>query len=228
MFVRLVARLTSPWAWRSPRKKAHQFYAFAQAEESSKLDLLLAANQAQDLDMKAAFIGHALDETRHARMFAQRADELTRDDPRRRIGRVMADFEHLYPALGEARFLAFVHHGERRGRNQFEVYAAYLQRGGDKKSAAMLDAILVDERRHEAYTGEALMHLSGGGRATQRLVRQMVAWELWRTWRRLGRDLATAAFTLVMLAIYMAAAPLALVVRWLLPARVGWRRASEP
>ena len=228
MLIRLFARLTSPWAWRSPRQKARRFCAFAQAEESSKLDLLLAANLTPNFDMKAAFIGHALDETRHARMFMQRAQELARNETSGYSGNVMADFEHLYTVLGEVRFLAFVHHGERRGRNQFEVYREYLQRSGDKKSATMLDAILVDESRHENYTGEALTRLSGDGRARERLIRRMVVWEFWRRWRRVGRGLQTVVFTLMMLVIYVAVLPLALTVRWFLPVHVGWRRASGP
>ncbi len=137
------------------------------------------------------------------------------------------DCESLFERLGELRFLAFVHRGEQRGRRQFESYSAHFARAGDDRMRALFDAILVDERRHEAYTGALLQEVAGGARATRRALRAAALWEAWRTWRRAGRTVAGVVYGTAMRALYLVLAPLALVLRLRAPRPSRWLAPSD-
>lgn len=201
--------------------------AFARAERSSFFDMMEAANRTEDAARRAAYLRHAVDENRHAQMFALRARELAPslafDDSLAR-----ADFEHLFSRLGEARFLAFVHQGERRARAQLRLFRDELASlegtpRADPKTKALLDAVLVDEARHEAYTLELLAGVAPVG-AT---LRRVGAWSLLRTWRRAGAASSGLVFTALMSLLYLLLAPLALVERLRARAPAGWR-SEEP
>src|SRR6185503_10425339 len=173
------------------------------------------------------YLKHALDEERHARMLAQRSAELRRERGQEPFGPPRADTEHLYEYLGELRFLAFVHHGERRGRTQFEVHSRAFDRRGDTKTRALFDAIITDERRHEEYTWSLLIELAGSERAARAALRRAIAWEAWRTWRRLGRASAHVIYAVLMTALYVTLAPLSLFVRLVRPARKGFWSSTQ-
>ncbi|HVV82944.1 MAG TPA: ferritin-like domain-containing protein, partial [Kofleriaceae bacterium] len=179
-----------------------------------------AAHATTSLDRRVRYLRHALDETRHAAMFTRRANELRAARGLPPAGPPRADTEALFARLGEVGFLAFVHRGERRGRRQFEVYARHFGRRGDDRTRALFEAILVDERQHEAYTRELLVELCGE-RGARRALRRAGRWEAWRTWRRAGRALAAALYTVAMTALYLVIAPLA----WL--GLRGRRRADK-
>ncbi len=200
--MRPLLHLVTPIVWRIPGHGARKLQSFARAEQGSRIDLLLAARLTTSIERRALYLRHAVDETRHAQLFTRRAAELRgRSEP------AHADTEELFARLGERRFLAFVHRGERRGRQQFELYARHFARRGDTRSAAMFGAILGDEERHERYTRELLVGLCGepGARAE---LRRAAMWEAWRTWRRAGRWLASRMFAIAMTVIYLVAAPL--------------------
>jgi rubrerythrin len=204
---RAVLRFVTPFVWRIPGHGARKLSSFARAEQASRIDLLQAAQRTGSLPRRALYLRHAIDETRHAAMFWRRSNEL-RATP---IGPPVADTEDLFERLGEQRFLAFVHLGERRGRAQFELYARHFERRGDARSAALFEAILVDEARHEGYTRELLVELAGSERAARAELRRAALWEAWRTWRRAGRALAGALYVVAMIAIYLVIGPLAAV-----------------
>lgn len=205
----LLARLLAPFRWRSPRATARMLMAFARAERSSFFDMMEAANTTTDLGRRAKYLSHAVDENRHAQMFSLRAVEL---DPSLAFDDSLAraDFEHLFTRLGEARFLAFVHLGEKRARAQMVLFRDELLRfegtpRADTKTRALLDAVMVDETRHEAYTKALLAALAvesselSGARF----------WELRRGWLRLGAASSGWLFRVVMWVVYVALAPLA-------------------
>jgi hypothetical protein len=197
--------------WSNPRRAAKLFMAFARAERSSYYDLIAAARLCADPARRALYLRHAGDESRHALMFTLRAEQLAADvaaDPHEQH----ADFEHLYERLGEARFLAFVHAGERRGRAQLSIYRDELARRGDDRGRALLDAVLVDEARHEQYTREQLTHLVGEHAVRAALLRAR-GWELARGWLRVGRAASSLLFGAGMRVLYLLLFPLALVVR---------------
>lgn len=210
MFRLMLARLMRPLRWRNPRSTARMLLAFARAERSSFYDMMEAANATADVARKAQYLAHAVDERRHAQMFTLRALEL---DPSRASDPALfhADFEHLFTRLGEARFMAFVHVGEQRGRAQMALFRDELQHlegtaRADGKTKALLDAVMKDEAQHEAYS-LALSHTLGGS-----LVRAR-AWELRRGWLRAGAAVTGLVFTAVMSVVYVLLFPLAVLER---------------
>jgi len=222
------AALLAPIAWRVPGHAARMLHGFARAEQSSMIDLLAAANLTTSPERCALYLRHALDEGRHASMFAHRSAELRRARGRPSLGPVTPDTEHLFERLGEARFLAFVHLGEARGRAQFEAHVRTCSARGDERSAALLEAIAADEARHERYTGELLAELTGGATAARRAVRRARMWEAWRQWRRAGRWISARVYAALMLVLFIAVAPLSLLVRVVRPARGGWTGEARP
>lgn len=204
----LLARLMRPLRWRKPRSTARMLLAFARAERSSFYDMMEAANATADLPRKAQYLAHAVDEARHAKMFTLRALEL---DPSRSADPTLfqSDFEHLFTRLGEKRFMAFVHVGERRGRAQMQLFRDELQAlegtpRADPKTRALLDAVMKDETQHESYS-LALTSTLGGSLVGAR------AWELRRGWLRAGATVTGALFTLIMSVLYLLLFPLALI-----------------
>ena len=221
----LLARLVNPIVWRIPGHGARKLRGFALAEHGSMLDLAAAARLTPSSERAALYLRHSLDENRHARLFALRANELRAQADRPSFAFPHADFENLFERLGETRFLAFVHRGERRGRAQFETYKAWFGRQRDNKTRALFDAIVRDEIRHETYTRDLLVELAGGEVAARRELTRAALWEAWRHWRRLGRGAAEGFYFTVMLLLYGLLAPFAILTSWLRPQRSGW---SEP
>lgn len=229
MIAPLLSRLVGPWAFATPARRAGKLYGFALAEQESMFELREAAALSTDPARRALYLRHALDESRHATMFWRRSAELWREAGGEAPPPLRPSSERLFERLGEEGFLAFVHRGERRGRGQFEAWRDVLSRpGGDAKTAALFEAIVVDERRHESYTGELLEAVAGGGRAARKALRRAALFEAWRGWRRAGRALALVAYAASMLVLYALVTPLALAVR----ARAareprGWRSPGE-
>ena len=218
----LLAKVVNPVVWRIPGHGARKLYSFSLAEHGSMLDLKAAARLTASPERAAAYVTHLLDETRHARMFAARSAELRAQEGRPSLGFPNADIENLFDRLGEVRFLAFVHRGECRGRQQFETYRDWFARRGDNKTRALFDAIVRDEIRHETYTRELLVELAGGEAEARRELTRAALWEAWRTWRRVGRFGAEKLYFAVMLVLYVLMAPFALLGRIARPARKGW------
>ncbi len=182
--------------------------AFARAERSSYYDMMEAANGTAELARKAKYLAHAVDEARHAKMFTLRALEL---DPSRAADPSLfhSDFEHLFTRLGEPKFLAFVHLGERRGRAQMQLFRDELQAlegtaRADTKTRALLDAVMVDEVQHETYSLELAKALGGSFTAAR-------AWELKRGWLRAGGALTGVVYTALMSVLYLLLFPLAVL-----------------
>lgn len=207
-----LARLVTPFVWRFPGNDARKLRSFASAELGSMLDLRLAAARTASPTRRALYLRHALDEARHARVFAQAADVLRKSRGLSPCGAVHADAEDLHERLGETLFLAFVHRGERRGRMQFEAYRDHFAARGESRMASIFEGILVDERRHEAYTRELLVTLAGSSGAESAL-RRAAAWEAWRAWRRAGRAIALCVWSVSVALLFATLLPIALFLR---------------
>ncbi|MEO6950998.1 MAG: ferritin-like domain-containing protein [Polyangia bacterium] len=177
------------------------------------LDLLAAARATPSAERRALYLSHALDEERHARSFAARARQLGLRDPG------AADFDDLYERLGEVGFLAFVHRGEARGRAQFAEHRRVLLSRGDEQGARQFEAILVDEERHERYTGDLLSALTTTPRRALRAAALRDA--LWR-WRRVGRFLSGLVFAVLASVLFVLLLPFSLADR-LRARHTGWR-----
>jgi rubrerythrin len=218
-----VLRWLTTLTFRFGARVAPRLHAFARAEEGSRRDLRLAAAACESAERAALYLRHANDEKRHAAVLTRRADEIRGDRGEPPLGAAEADVEALFETLGELRFLAFVHRGEARGRRQFEAHATFFRGRGDERTARMFEAILEDERRHEAYSRELLVELAGGDREARRALRSAAAWGAWRAFRRAGRATVGPLFALSMWILYALSAPLAVLVRLVRPVRAGYR-----
>ncbi len=217
----LIARILAPVTFASRRRIARQLFKFALAEQESMLELRAAAAQCSSPERRAQYLRHALDEERHASMFAAHAADIRRSLGLPGWGAPRTGSEDLFERLGEVRFLAFVHRGERRGRVQFEVYARYFAARGDDKLRALFQALVADEREHERYTLAYLAELSGDAGAELRWVG---AWEALRAWRRLGQASARVFYVASMTLLYLTLLPFATYMSLARPDRRGaWR-----
>jgi rubrerythrin len=221
--VRAVAWLAGQWAFRSLPRTARLLHGFARTEEQSQLELRQAARLCTDERRRARYLRHALDESRHARAFAERSSELAQAAGSVGFPRPTAACESLFERWGELRFLAFVHAGERRGRVEFETYARLLRRRGADTLALLFEDLLQDERQHEAYSARLLEELAGKAGAG-RALRWAATSGAWREFRRRGRALAGALYAATMLLVYVALAPFALAYRALSPKPRGFSR----
>ena len=223
----LAARLLSPLVWRRPRRAARVLHAFAAAERGSMLDLRLAARLSPSPARAAAYLRHADDEARHAEMFARRAQRAAAAARRPlALGPVIADSERLFERLGELDFVAFVHLGEARARDQFGAYVRWFAAHGREQDRALFAAILGDEGRHAEYTRALLVELAGGEAGAKAALRRVARWELGRRWLRAGRGLAEGFYVAATLVVFVLCAPLAALLRVARPIRAGWRRAT--
>lgn len=222
---KVLLRLSAPWVLGSPKSRAKKLRSLAATERGSYLTLEWAAQQTESSRRAALYLRHATDEARHARLFWQRAQTL---EPA--TGPLVADGEDLYRALGEEDFLAFVTHGERRGREQFEIYESYFRRREMLAEAELFARIAADERHHEAYSKKLLLERVGSEKEARRRLARVRRWEAWRIWRRVGRRAALGLYTLMIWALYPLILPYALVTRPFLKNPSGWRlpRVSSP
>lgn len=218
----MLTRLTAPLAFATRARTARHLFAFALAEQESMLELRAAAALCGAPERSALYLRHALDEERHARMFAAHANELRRALGRPAWGHPRTGCEHLFARLGEAGFLAFVTRGESRGRAQFEVYERYFAARGDDKLRALFAALIGDERGHEAYTRELLVAQVGETGASRAVAKVAFGGAL-RAWRRAGQGVAKLAYAAAMTVVFACLAPFALLVRLARPARRGWK-----
>lgn len=221
--VRALAWLAGQWAFASLPRTARLLHGFARTEEQSQLELRQAARLCSNERRRARYLRHALDEASHAQAFAQHATELARAAGSAGFPRPAAGCEDLFEQLGELRFLAFVHAGERRGRIEFETFARLLRRRGNDALANLFDNLVKDERQHEAYSARLLEELAGEAGA-RRALRWAALSGAWREFRRRGRALGGLAYGATMLLVYAALAPFALAYRALSPKPRGFSR----
>ncbi len=220
--------------WRLvPGRAATKMAEFSHTEAGSGQDMLAAAEETPRPEMRARYFRHALDELRHARLFRERATALARAS--RTPGRAQAVLddagyiaahgirgtESLFRKLGELEFLAFVWVAEKRGAEQFEVYAGLLR--DDAATAAMFDEIARDERFHIAYSRAELDRYGQRGQeaAVRAAVFRVRTRRAWEAWLRFSHDLGAtmAGFWLGLLYVVV-------IGPFSLAARLSERRAT--
>ena len=209
----VLARLTAPYSFGSPRRTANKLYGFALAEHESMLEMRAAAARAKTPERCALYLRHALDEQRHATTFNAHAADIMRSAGETPFVYPKTDWEKLYDTLGELRFLAFVHRGEARGKAQFEAYIEHFRKTNNDKLRAMFVAIVEDEARHTTYTQDLLLEVAGSESAARNALRWAALWENWRGFRRVGRGLAHLVYRVLMTAVYFALTPLLVLLR---------------
>jgi rubrerythrin len=161
--------------WRIPGRASIKMAGFSHTEAGSGLDMLAAVEETPRREMRARYFRHALDEMKHAGMFRTRALALA-DKPRNRAQAMLDDSsfireqgineaESLFSQLGELEFLAFVWIAERRGAQQFDVYADLMK--DDQDTQAMFSEIADDERFHIAYSRAELDRYEATGHSKE-------------------------------------------------------------
>jgi uncharacterized ferritin-like protein (DUF455 family) len=199
----LVALLIAPLVARRRASAARMLARFAKAELGSSLSLRWAATATTSAERRALYLRHALDEERHARLFSARARKLGEGpEP------VVADADDLFRELGERRFVAFVHRAEARGEREFEAYRRSFRAAGDRKSAAVFEVVLRDERRHVEYSKRLFAEL-GVGWGTSLAV---ALWETLRASRRAARACVGALNHVFLVALYVTLLPFSLAL----------------
>jgi len=213
----LVARALAPVTWRTPARAAEKLRGFSATERGSARDMLRAAWLERDPARRRLFFVHALDEHRHADLFADAARAISPADTTdaRVLGerRASARLMDLYRAHGLTGFLAFVEDAEERGRAHFEALARHMESGpkgaldddARARLSALFRSVAHDEHFHVQYSGRLLAR--AGGRSATALAARARA--LGAAWRRSGRalverfvDVALTAFVALVFPIF--------------------------
>jgi hypothetical protein len=148
--------------WKIPSRRPIKMAGFSHTEAGSSLDMLAAAEAAQTPDLRKKFFRHAMDEFRHARLFAERSLALASggkatdvlEDPEYLLSHGIKGQQSLYEKLGELDFLTFVWLHEKQAGRQFKIYAELMKK--DPNSLAMFTEICRDEAFHVDYSRREL------------------------------------------------------------------------
>lgn len=201
--------------WRRPDERLR---AFAETEAFGARDLAHAAETVRDPWLRRQLIRHAQDEVRHAELLAEGTPRPTPTGLGASMvgatpGSAAADIQ----AMGEVRFIAFVHMAERRAAEEFARHHVDL---GDR--GAVFGRILDDERRHVAWTGHALDRYRTEGRGAEvNAAMRALRWARVRdAWMWAARRISLVMSTLVLgIVYYVVLAPFVLLA----PRRTrGW------
>lgn len=224
--------VASEVAWRLPGRPQRLLHAFALAERGSMLDMLFAIEATPRRDLRRKYFLHALDEGRHARVFADRVRALGQtaradaaiEDSGQLVEAGVVGGLTLFERLGEEDFLAFVYVAEADAVEQFQVY---LDRGlPDADTRAELGPILKDEVFHVSYSRAEVERQRREGRPVDRTIFRLRARRVWERYLRLSRDFGARVASLWLLVLYaLALGPFRLVARL---ERAGWHAAEPP
>lgn len=221
----LAVDLLNPIVWNLPGNAAKKFYSFSCTEFSSVFDLTLAANKTSSDERAADYVRHLQDEKRHTTIFLNRANKLRKERNKPLLPHPHAEYEELFTLLGEKRFLAFVHAGEKRGCIQFSSYAKYFAKKGDENTAAVFNSVLADETHHMNYTWDLLVEMCGSVDEAKKEVRLARRWEMRRTWMRTGRAMTGKLFFIITISIYPLFLPYKLLSFNAYPKTPSWKKA---
>lgn len=197
-----LADLLNPIVWNFPGNAAKKFYSFSCTEFSSVHDLLLAAKITESDSRAAQYVKHLQDEYKHTSIFLNRANKIRQEKGLKPLPHPGSEYEQLFTLLGEKRFLAFVHLGEKRGCIQFSSYAKYFERKGDHHTAKIFSTVLKDEVEHMNYTYDLLVELCGNEKVAKKELSKAHRWEMRRHWMRSGYALTSKLFFVITISIY--------------------------
>lgn len=226
-------RAVSWVVWRLvPGRAATKMAEFSHVEAGSGIDGLAAVEETSRTEMRALYFHHALDELKHARMFRERAIELSQ--ARGRAQAVVEDASYiashgirgeqsLFQELGELEFLAFVWVAESRAAEQFEVYGELLH--DNENCRVMFEEIAKDERFHISYALQELERYRREGRGAEvdAAVRRVRLRRWWEAWLRLTHDLGAFMAGLWLSILYFVViGPFSLIARVSERRTEGW------
>ncbi|HCH63833.1 MAG: hypothetical protein CL927_07410 [Deltaproteobacteria bacterium] len=205
-------KLVSPLAWSRPGAERRFLASFSETERGSAVDMLAAAELTERRDLRRKYFIHALDETRHARLFARRAGDFGAESVRARAALNDANTlqahgivggRSLFERYGELEFLAFVHRSEALAVEQFGVYHDLELL--DEKTDQMLQNILRDEHFHVGYSRTELERYtrSGKGADVQRALRKVFWRRPWEAWMRFSVQIGHVVTSFWMTVLYL-------------------------
>ncbi len=195
---------------------------FAETEAFGARDLARAAEQVKDPWLRRQLIRHAQDEVRHAGLLAEEGSRpVTTGLGASMVGDTPGDTAADIDAMGEVRFIAFVHEAEKRATAEFATYKDALGEQGK-----VFSSILEDEKRHVAWTGHQLDRYRADGRGAEvgAALRQMRIERIKGAWMWFARRISLVTSTLLLgVVYYFVLAPFSLVRPK--PAR-GWSKSA--
>ncbi len=212
MLRRTWLKLVSPLAWSRAGAERRFLASFSETERGSAVDMLAAAELTERRDLRRKYFIHALDEARHSRLFARRAQDFGAERVRARAALDDANTlqthgivagRTLFERYGELEFLAFVCRSEAMAVEQFGVYRELSLL--DPESDAMLENILRDEHFHVGYSHNELERYTREGRASEvRRARAKVFWRRpWEAWMRFSLRVGHVVTTFWMTTLYL-------------------------
>ena len=183
------------WVWREEARRARKLLAFAATEADGGRDLARAAEMTPDALLRRLYLRHAMDEQRHAELFARRARDILAGLP----GGAASGFEGRWLAPGERglddlvvesggdeALLAFLHLSEKAAAGRFALYREVLDH--DLATREVFGQVLRDETFHMNYTRSQLVRVAPE-RHRARLWRARAS-RLWRSYLRIAVGLA--------------------------------------
>jgi hypothetical protein len=209
---KLAIGVASEVAWRLPGWPVRFLRSFSESERGSAVDMLAAAELTERADLRRKYFLHALDETRHAGLFRDRAAALGGGEDRVRAAlddagtlqrHGIVNGRTMFERLGELEFLAFVYVAEADAVEQFDVYRA--RRLPDAATIDTLGDILKDEAFHVSYSRNELerWRKQGRGAEVDAAVRRVRWNRLKEAWLRFTRDVGTAVASVWLGLVYV-------------------------
>lgn len=196
------------------------------------MDMLAAVEATTRRDMRRKYFIHALDEGRHARIFADRVREFGQtgradaalEDSGQLVEAGIVGGKTLFERFGEEKFLAFVYVAEADAVEQFNVY---LERGlPDPATQTTLRTILKDEVFHVAYSRAEVEKLRKEGHAVDKMCRDLRIARVWERYLRFSRDMGTFMSGIWLTILYFVVlAPFRLLAR---TEAGGWHPVAAP
>jgi hypothetical protein len=222
--------------WRIPSRRSMKMAEFSHTEAGSSLDMLAAAEATVRPDLRKKFFRHAMDEFRHARMFAERSLALSSgtkaadllEDPEYLVAHGIRGEKSLYEELGEFDFLTFVWLAEQQAGRQFSCYRELMKE--DPASLAMFTTICKDEAFHASYSKQELDRISKttGRKALQVSVRRFRIRRLRDRFLRYTHGFGNVVANFWLLILYVVAfGPYSLFARQLAAAKAGFVATPE-
>lgn len=220
----MLVRILAPLVWRTDAKIAAKLAEFSATEAGSALDMLKAAELADNPAHRRLFFRHAMDEATHARLFRSAARCLDADPERRAspYAAFHARRQNLFQRLGPERFLAFVHLAELRGRSHFLALEEHFQ--DRPELLCLFSRIAKEELFHVRYSARLL----GNGAPARRALLFVRVTRAWDAWRRLGHRLGDRLAQAFLILLYLVAIPpFAVLQRLFEPERTGWKKKAQ-
>lgn len=201
------------WVWKEEARRARKLLAFAATEADGGRDLARAAEVTPDALLRRLYLRHAMDEQRHAELFARRARDILAGLP---VG-AAAGFQAGWLAPGERglddlkveaggdeALLAFLHLSEKAAAGRFALYREVLDH--DSETSEVFGQVLRDETFHMNYTRSQLVRVAPD-RHRARLWRARAA-RLWSAYLRIAVGLAGVIGRVMLLVQYFVVLPL--------------------